>query len=127
MKDNIIFDSSVWIEIFREGPLFHKCKKILDEKVIIGVPTISIYEVYRKILTSFSEEMGLSVVAFLKQFPSLDLTTEIAITASDLSVANKLAMADSVMLAHSLLLNAQLVTLDNDFAGLPNTLVVRKN
>ena len=127
MKPNVILDSSVWIEIFREGPLVGKCRKEMDASRIVGVPTVSIYEVYRKILISVSEEISLSVVAFLKQYPALDLSIEVAITAADLSVQHRLGMADSVMLAHAMNNQAKLVTMDNDFAGIHNVVVLRKN
>lgn len=127
MKGSIVVDSSVWIEIFREGPLASKSRKILDTHKIAGVPTASIYEIYRKIYNSVSEESALSVIAFLKQFPVLNLSLEVAVTAAEISLQHKLGMADSIMLAHAQIEDAKLITMDNDFAGIENAHVLRKD
>lgn|SRR3989338_2770686 len=127
MKSSIILDSSIWIEIFRDGPLASKCKKVLDSHKISGVPTCSVYEVYKKIQSSVSEESALAVIAFFKQFPILELNVDTAVLAAEISLQYKLGMADSVMLAHAKIEEARLVTMDNDFAGIDNTQILRKD
>lgn len=127
MRGSIVVDSSVWIEIFREGPLASKSRKILDTHTVVGVPTTSIYEIYRKIHSSVSEESALSVIAYLKQYPVLDLSLELAVAAAEISLLHKLGMADSIMLAHAQIEEAKLITMDNDFAGIKNAQVLRKD
>ena len=73
-----------------------------------------------------SEDQALSAIAFMSQHKVVDLTREVSLAAADLSIARKLYMADSLVLAHAQLENATLVTLDNDFVGLPNTKILRK-
>jgi toxin FitB len=62
----------------------------------------------------------------LAQHTVADLTQEVALSAADLSIAHKLPMADSFVLAHAQRASATLVTLDDDFAGLPGATVLRK-
>ena len=126
MTRSAVFDSSIWIELFRRGPLSKKCEKALRSHPIVGVPSIAVFEIYRKILRSFSEELALSSAAYLKRFTILDLTTELALLAADLSIAYKLAMADSIVLAHAVSKDALLITLDNDFVGIKDVQLIRK-
>ncbi|MEW6055426.1 MAG: PIN domain-containing protein [Bdellovibrionota bacterium] len=48
-----------------------------------------------------------------------------ALYAADLSIEFELAMADSLILAFAKEAGVSLLTLDNDFAGIPNVVVVR--
>jgi toxin FitB len=91
------------------------------------VPTLVLYEVYRKISTSISEDQALSVVALMSQQKVMDLTRDVALGAADLSIQYKLPIADSLILAHARHENALLVTLDNDFAKIDGVKVLRKS
>lgn len=122
----ILLDSSVWIEILGVGPLAELAEKELRASTIV-VPTVVLFEVYKKISIAVSEEQGLSVVALLSQYTVVDLTHEVSLTAADLSRQYKLGMADSFVLAHSHHADAPLVTLDNDFSRVPGVKVIRKS
>jgi len=122
-----IFDSSVWIEILGSGPLAKFCQKELHLHGKVIVPSLVLYEVYRKVATQISEDQGLSVVAMLSQYQVVDLTREVALLAADLSIQNRLGMADSMVLAHAQSIGAVLVTLDNDFVGVDGVKVIRKS
>ena len=126
MSRSVILDSSIWIEIFRDGPLATASKKILSTNEVAGIPTVVIFEIYRKIAKEVSEDSALSAVAYLKTFAVLNLDVEVALTAADIALAHKLGMADSIVLAHAQCLESRLVTLDNDFAGIPGVEVIRK-
>ncbi len=121
----IVLDSSAWIEILSGGRHAKTCIKELKSANRIYVPTVVIFEVYRKIASSKSEDQALSAVALLSQHEVADLSREIALTAADLSLQNGLAMADSLVLAHAQQAEATLVTLDNDFAGISRARVLR--
>ena len=54
----------------------------------------------------------------MKRTHLIALTEQIALTAADLSLAHRLAMADAVMLATARLFDAELITTDSDFAGI---------
>ena len=121
-----LLDSSVWIEILGSGPLSKSCLKELKSAELVVVPTLVIYEVYRKITQSASDDQALSAISNLTQHSVVELSQDVALTAADLSLQYKLGMADSFVLAHAQRANATLVTLDNDFAGTPNTLILRR-
>lgn len=123
MKTKII-DSSCWIEIFANGALAKKCQKEIHSSKSIAVPSLIIYEVYRKIKQSISDESGLSATSYISQFNVQPLTREVALLAADLSLQYKLGTADSIILAHTYEVSGELITLDNDFRGLPNVRVL---
>lgn len=119
-----ILDSSCWIEIFADGALAKKCQKEVDSSKTIAVPSLVIYEVYRKVKQFISDESGLAATAYISQFDVEPLTREIALLAADLSLQYKLGTADSLILAHTHQISAELITLDNDFRGLPRVRVL---
>ena len=114
-----VIDSSCWIEIFANGSLAKKCQKEVNSSKFIIVPSLVIYEVYRKVKQSISSESGLAATSYISQFDVQPLTREIALLAADLSLQYKLGTADSLILAHTHETSAELITLDNDFRGLP--------
>lgn len=120
----MIVDSSVWIEIFFEGPLAIKCEQELVGKTI-QIPTLVFYEVYKEIKAKASEELALQAIGFLSQYSQHELSREVALLAADLSLELNLGMADSLILAHARYLKEPFLTLDNDFAGAPGVKVLR--
>ena len=121
----MVVDSSIWIEIFSDGPHCRRCESELAKHELIRVPALVIFEVYRKLRQHVSEEEALEVTAFLRKHEVLDLNCEVALAAADLSLQYKLPMADSIVLAHATALSDQLLTLDNDFSGIPEAKVIR--
>jgi len=123
---SVVLDSSVWIEIFNNGALSKTCMKELKNASRVYVPTLVLFEVYKKIAMSRSEDQALSAVAVLSQHEVVDMCREIALTAADISIQSELPMADSIVLAHARQTDAVLLTLDNDFHGIPGARVIRK-
>ncbi|MBI2646755.1 MAG: type II toxin-antitoxin system VapC family toxin [Deltaproteobacteria bacterium] len=122
----ILLDSSAWIEYFTKGPLSKEITHTIKSEEDILVPTIVIFEVYRKIKQLVSAEEGLIATAFLSSFDSIELTREIALSAADLSSEHHLGMADSFILATAQHHNALLITLDHDFIKIPGVKVLKR-
>ncbi len=120
----MVVDSSVFLEIIANGPLRAKCEKAISGRSVF-VPTLVLFEVYRKLKSKLTEHDALDAVASLRQFKVLELTAEVALGAGDLSLEHKLAMADSFMLAHARQIGIQLLTLDNNFADIPGVIILR--
>ncbi len=120
----MVVDSSVWLEILREGSLAHKCQKAFQRQSI-QIPALVIFEVYKKLKQKASEDLALEAISAMSRYEVLDLTREVALAGADLSIRYGLAMADSLVLAHAVHLGTQLLTLDNDFTSIPNTKVIR--
>lgn len=114
-----VVDSSAWLEYFANGPgAGYFAKPIEDTKRLI-VPTLAIFEVFKRVLQQRNEGDALRAVAVMKQGKTVDLDTLIALRAASLSVEHRLPMADSVILATARAFDAAVWTLDADFQGLP--------
>lgn len=62
----------------------------------------------------------------MKKTRVVDLTEELALGAADLSLAHKLSMADSMMLAVARAYDAELATTDTDFTGIDGVTIFSK-
>lgn len=122
----IILDSSAWIEFFGEGPFAHEFAKRLRQPANVLTPTIAIYEVYKWLKRERSEQEAVQAVASMQETLVVDITKELAVSAADLSLEHKLAMADSMMLAVAQAYDAELLTTDSDFEGFAGVNVFSK-
>ena len=122
----IVLDSSGWLEFFADGPHAEEFASRLRQPTNILTLTVAIYEVYKWIKRERAEEDALQAVATMKRTKIVDLTEELALTAADLSLTHGLAMADSMMLAAARMHNAELVTTDAGFDGVPGVTVFSK-
>jgi len=113
-----IIDSSGWLEYFADGPNAEFFAPGIENVEELFVPTISIYEVFKRILQQRSENEAIQAVVAMQQGKVIDLDTTIAISAAKLSVELKIPMADSIILATGREYNAMIWTQDADFEGL---------
>lgn len=90
------------------------------------VPTISMYEVYKRIVLQHDEEEALSAVGWMSVGRVADLIQDIALIAADLSMAHQLPMADSIILATARAHSATLWTQDAHFKDLPDVRYAEK-
>jgi predicted nucleic acid-binding protein len=121
-----VVDSSGWLEYFAEGinaDFFAPAIEDIDQLI---VPTLSIFEVFKKVLGQRSESEALQAAALMQQGKVIDLGTTIALHAAKLSLDLKLPLADSVMLASAQDEEATLWTQDADFKDIPGVKYIEK-
>lgn len=121
-----VVDSSGWLEYFGNGRNADFFAPIVQDLSNLVVPTVSLYEVFKRILLERTESEALQAVAIMHQGKVVDLNETIALTAAKLSLQHKLPMADALILATAKSFNATLWTQDNDFEGLPNVKYIEK-
>ena len=121
-----LVDSSAWLEFFADGPHAGIFAEPLEETDRLLVPTICIYEVFKIVLRQRGEAPALQAVAVMRQGQVVDLTERIALMAAELSLRQKLPMADSTILATARLHDARIWTQDADFEGLNHVTFVAK-
>lgn len=114
-----VVDSSAWLEYFANGPNASFFARSIEKTEDLVVPTISLYEVFKRILQQRDEESALQGIAVMQQGQIVDLDPSLALTAARLSLDLKVPMADSIMLATARAFDAVLWTQDVDFKGLP--------
>ncbi len=115
-----VVDSSAWLEYFANGPnasFFAKPVEQIDKSI---VPSLSLFEVFKRVLQQRDENDALQAFAVMQQGTTVDLDSSVALNAARLSVENKLPMADSVILATARKYDAMLWTQDAEFKGLDN-------
>ncbi len=121
-----LVDSVGWIEFFTDGPLASEYAKYLQKPSEVIVPTIVLYEVYKKIKRERNEELALVAVATMQNARIVPLTEELSLSAADVSLGHKLAMADAIVYASTLQENAELITSDKDLKDLPHVIYFPK-
>jgi len=113
-----VVDSSGWLEFFADGPNASFFAPALQKPAELLVPTVSIYEVFKRILQQKEETDALRAVAAMQQGSVLPLDEGLALSAARLSLDAKLPLADSIMLASARTAGASLWTQDKDFEGM---------
>ncbi len=115
-----VVDSSAWLEYFTGGSNADYFAKVIEDTGHLLVPSITIYEVFKKVLLERGEDTALQIVAQMKTGHLVELDEDLAIEAARLSVAHKIPMADSLILATARAHDAWIWTQDEDFKGLAN-------
>ena len=113
-----VVDSSGWLEFFADGPNASFFAPAIQKPAELLVPTVSIYEVFRRILQQKEETDALRAVAAMQQGSVLPLDEGLALSAARLSLDAKLPLADSIMLASARTAGATLWTQDKEFEGM---------
>jgi predicted nucleic acid-binding protein len=129
MKDfhKTVIDSYGWIEYFGGGKLSNKYGKYI-EKCSPNThysPSIIIYEVYKKIRRLYKEEDAINAVMHIKNYTTIiDIDTKLAIKGAEVSINEKLPMADSLIKATADFVSAKIVTSDPHFKNLENVIFI---
>jgi predicted nucleic acid-binding protein len=114
-----VVDSSGWLEYFANGKNAAFFAPAIEKPGALIVPTIGLYEVFKRVLQQRDESQALRAVAVMQQGVVVDLTTSIALNAAKLAADLRLLMADGIMLATARTHDALLWTQDVDFQGIP--------
>ncbi len=122
-----VVDSSGWLEYFADGPNASFFAPAVEDVSRLMVPSISIYEVFKRVLQQRGEPEALQAVALMSQGKVIDLDMALALRASRISVETGLPMADSIMLATARAYDATLWTQDADFKAMPDVQYVEKS
>jgi predicted nucleic acid-binding protein len=121
-----VVDSSGWIEYFTAGKNADFFEKPIRDVENLLVPTICIYEVFKRLLAERDEDSALLSVGLMSHGREVELDRAIAIDAAQISRELRLAMADSIILATARAHNATLWTQDEHFKGIEGVKYVEK-
>jgi len=121
-----VVDSSGWLEYFADGPNADFFAPAIENTAELIVPTISLYEVFKRVLQQRTENAALQAAATMQQGIVVDLGVTVALEAAKLSHSLKLPMADSIMLATAHAFEAALWTQDVDFKDMKGVRYVEK-
>jgi predicted nucleic acid-binding protein len=121
-----VVDSSGWLEYFADGPNAGFFAPAIEAVTDLVVPTLSLYEVFKRVLQQRGEGDALQAVAIMIQGQVIDLDMDLALSAAKVSTELKLPMADSVMLATARAHDATLWTQDMDFENIAGVQYIAK-
>lgn len=128
MAGRNVVDSSGWIEYFADGPNADFFEAAIRDTRSLVVPSICIYEVFKRLLAEpDGEGAALQVVAAMQRGQVRDLDAELALDAAKTSREAKLPMADSIILATARAHDATVWTQDADFEGMADVEYVQKH
>lgn len=121
-----IIDSSLWLEYFSGTLKNSLIVDMIEDSASQYVPSICIYEVYKRMLIDKDEIVALSSTSFMQKAVVVSITPEIAILAAKLGKEHKLPMADSIIYATAKIYNAEIYTQDKHFENLERVFYVTR-
>lgn len=113
-----VVDSCGWLEYLADGPNADFFAAAVEDTSDLVVPSLSLYEVFKKVLQQRGEGDALQAVALMSQGTVVDLNMDLALLAAKISVELHLPMANSIILATARQYEANLWTQDADFADI---------
>ena len=121
-----LVDSSAWLAYFAgERNAGYFAAAIEDAEQLV-VPTICLCEVFKVVLRERGEDEALAAVAAMQSGQLVELDGTLALEAAAIGVEEKLALAESIILATARRHEAILWTQDEHFAGKPGVRYRRK-
>lgn len=121
-----VVDTSIWIEWLINSPLNQEIAKIFPETTECIVPTILQLGLYKWLTREVCEAEADQVIAYTQKCVVAAVDTKIALQAAELNRQYKLATADAIVYATALAYDANLITRDAHFEGLPNVIFIKK-
>lgn len=121
-----VVDLSGWLEYLADGANADFFAPAIEDVEHLVVPTISVLEVFKRVLQQRGENDALQAVALMQQGEIVDLDTGLTLSAAKLGHSLKLPLADSVILATARKRNATVWTQDRDFDGLEGVRFIAK-
>ncbi len=120
-----IVDSSGWLEYFAGGANASYFEPAITKLSELLVPSVSLYEVFKRVYQQRGEGEALVAVALMQQGTVVDLDSTLAMSSAKISAEMKLPMADSIMLATARQAGAVLWTQDTDFEDMQGVRYVK--
>jgi predicted nucleic acid-binding protein len=121
-----VVDSSGWLEYLADGPNADFFANSILATADLLVPTLSLYEVFKRVLQQRGEDDALQAVALMQQGTIVELTSSLALSAARISLSDKIPMADSIMLATARAYGATLWSQDSDFENIAGVKYIAK-
>lgn len=123
-----LLDTSAWIEWVSGDRLERPIAPLLPPQDKWLVPTIVQFELSKWIERENLIDLGgRRLIAFSTRCVVVPLTTEIALSAAHFGREHRLAVADAVIYASGQAFDAEIITCDAHFEGLPGVIFIRKS
>ncbi len=121
-----VVDTSIWVEWLIGSSLKHTIASEFPEASQCIVPTLVQVELGSWLTREVGETEADQVIAYTQSCLVVTLDTKIALQSSELQGQYQLATADAIVYATALAYDADLLTCDAHFEGLPNVIYIKK-
>jgi len=121
-----LVDSSGWLEYLGDDQNADYFASAIENIGSLVVSTINIYEVFKRVNQQVNESFAIQAIALMHQGLVVDIDSEIAIMAGNISLKHKLPLADSMIYATAIMHDAILWTQDSDFKCLEHVRYIDK-
>ena len=124
--NRFVVDSSGWVEFLGGGSKADAFGKYLENPEAVLLPSIVVYEVYKKMLREQTTDLAERFLSHAFGFHERELPLDISLAASAarVSLAASLPMADAIIYATAQAHQAELITSDTHFSGLPGVTLI---
>ena len=122
-----LVDTSAWIELLSGSALVPLIRAELPAPGDWLVPTIVQFELSKWSRREMSEDRAREAIAFSTTCAVIELDTAIALLAAELGARYRLSIADAVIYATASAFEAELLTCDRHFEGLPGVRYIPKS
>lgn len=113
-----IVDSCGWLEYFADGPNADFFTSPIEDTENLIVPTICIFEVFKRVYQQRGEDAALQAVALMHQGKIMALDDICALFAAKCSIDYNIPMADSIFLSIAQSKKVTIWTQDIDFKNI---------
>lgn len=114
-----VVDSCGWLEYIADGPNAEFYEPALLDLPNLIVPPITVFEVYRRLLTQRGEVFADRARNAMRRGRMVHLDADQMCLAAAAAIRHKLTIADAIIWQTAQLHNAELLTQDADLAGIP--------
>ncbi|CAM5588234.1 putative nucleic acid-binding protein [Aquamicrobium terrae] len=121
-----LVDTSAWVEWLIGSPTGTIVAQYLPEQSDWLVPTMVQLELAKWLVREVGEDKADQVISFTQICHIVPLDTEIALAAAEVCRTHKLATADAIVFSTARAHDADLITCDAHFDGLPGVTLVGK-
>ena len=122
MTDSKLLDSSTWLGYFHNRTY----SETIESEEMLLLSSLSLFEIKKKLIKNKQEsnKINRALELIKKRSLIIDVNSEIAEKAVEISINNNLSSVDSLIYASAVINNASLITLDNDFRKLKDVIVL---
>jgi predicted nucleic acid-binding protein len=120
----VLVDSSGWLEYLTGDEKADAFGAVFEGEARVLVPTIVLYEVFKILLLRANKTDANLFLSEALQRTVVDLTDTIALAAASQSADRRLAMADAIIYTTAQEHQAELITSDAHFSGLPGVTLI---
>jgi predicted nucleic acid-binding protein len=122
-SDLYVIDSSGWLEYLTEDSKAAAFAHYLEGDGSVLLPAIVLCEVYKHLAKNRGRNIAERFVAQAFQRQVVPLDDSIAIAAGNLAVEHRLNTTDAIVYATARVCQAQLITTDTHYRGLPGVVI----